>query len=477
MKKKVFLTVVLLVLGLGAMLGFRCYQQYQARFVWIGGVRYEKDIKILELPEGLPEDPEILLSFPALETLNLQGSGISAQEYDRVKQMLPAVQVLWEIPFQGDYCNMFAERLTITELSEADMELLPYFTRLRQIDAYACEDYAILSGLRARYPQVAVNYQIRIGEQSFDYSTEEITLCDADASRLEQVLPFFDDLKKVSFEGQLPEAEALCGLREAYPEVEFYWQVTVLGQIADISTTELDFSGMKLESAEEIVAAVPYLPNLEKVLMMECGLSNEQMAQLNADHQDVLFVWNVHLGQGMVLRSDATVFAPVLEWRKVYDRDLKNLRYCTELVLIDLGHMQISDVSFLEYMPEVRFLILADTNVSDLTPLSGLKKLQFLELFISPIRDYSPLLGCTALEQLNISGTYADIEPLKQMTWLKRLWHVMWHLTPEERIALAEALPNTLVRNPTSGSTGGGWRDCDLYYEMRDMMGLPYNVD
>ena len=53
--------------------------------------------------------------------------------------------------------------------------------------------------------------------------------------------------------------------------------------MADVFTTELDFSGIELESAEEIEAAVPYLPNLEKVLMLECGLTNDQMAQLNEE--------------------------------------------------------------------------------------------------------------------------------------------------------------------------------------------------
>ncbi len=477
MKMKKFLPVLLILLVLLAGLGFRRYRNYQARFVWLGEVRYEKITENLDLTGGLPENLTVLKEFSNLKQLDVRGTGIGVENYEELKSWFPDTRILWDIPFQGEYYPMTTECLSVTELSETDLGILDYFTQLRQIDAASCGEYAMLAELRARYPQLVVDYEIRIGGEAFAYSADQLVLADVDVKQLETVLPFFEKLSKVTLEGVLPAAEDLHRLRGQYPDVEFYWQVTVLGQTADIATTELDFSGIPLDSTEEIEAAAAYLPNLEKVLMLDCGLTNEQMAQLNERHSDVLFVWNVKLGQGMVLRSDATVFAPVLEWRKVYDRDLKNLRYCTELVLIDLGHMEITDVSFLEYMPELRFLILADTRVTDLTPLSGLKKLQFLELFISPIKDYSPLVGCTALEQLNISGTFADPTPLMQMTWLKRLWHVMGYMTPEQRSALIEALPNTLVQTPTHGSTGGGWRNCDLYYEMRDMMGLPYMVD
>ena len=332
----------------------------------------------------------------------------------------------------------------------------------------------MLATLRARYPHLDVNYQIRFGEEAHDYDVTRLTLQNADLAQLEKVLPFFEKLEEISLEGVLPEAEELCSFREKYPEKNVFWQVDVLGTVADVNTTELDFSGMQMTSTEELEAAVPYLPSLTKVLMLDCGLSNDQMAQLNEKYPDTLFVWNVKLGRGIVVRSDVTVFAPVIWNKTVTDKDLKNLRYCTEVEVIDLGHMKIHDVSFLNYMPNVRFLILADTQVSDLTPLEGLKKLQFLELFLSPIRDYSPLLGCTALEDLNLCGTYGDPEPLMQMTWLKRLWHMMRYISADERAALVEALPNTQVHTPYYESTADGWREGPLYFEMRDLMGMPY---
>jgi hypothetical protein len=159
----------------------------------------------------------------------------------------------------------------------------------------------------------------------------------------------------------------------------------------------------------------------------------------------------------------------------VRDSDLENLKYCTDIICLDLGHMPISDCSFLAYMPHMRYLILADTRVADISPIEGLKELVFLELFMSKVKDYTPLLGCTALEDLNISYTQGDPTVIGQMTWLKRLWWTGGGITNEQLDALLAALPDTLVKRPSVSSTGGGWRQGDHYYAMRDLLGMPYN--
>ena len=87
------------------------------------------------------------------------------------------------------------------------------------------------------------------------------------------------------------------------------------------------------------------------------------------------------------------------------------------------------------------------------------------------MKDYSPLLGCTALEDLNISNTHADKEPLLQMTWLKRLW---WAGVGAPLHEFREALPNTELMFGPDPSMGYGWRLGYLYFEMRDMLGAPY---
>ena len=86
------------------------------------------------------------------------------------------------------------------------------------------------------------------------------------------------------------------------------------------------------------------------------------------------------------------------------------------------------------------------------------------------------LVGLTSLEDLNIGTSSIDnIEPLLEMTWLKRLWLPgNIHISYEERNQLRAALPDTNVMFATNSSTGGGWRESPNYYTMRDLLGMGY---
>ena len=47
------------------------------------------------------------------------------------------------------------------------------------------------------------------------------------------------------------------------------------------------------------------------------------------------------------------------------NRQAYNLRYCEEVIAVDIGHMNVSDISFVEFMPNLEYLILAHTNWID----------------------------------------------------------------------------------------------------------------
>ena len=157
--------------------------------------------------------------------------------------------------------------------------------------------------------------------------------------------------------------------------------------------------------------------------------------------------------------------------------DVYNLRYLTELIALDLGHMEIHNCEFVRYMPHLKYLILADTEIVDFSPLADLKELIFLEVFMTSIQDYSPFLTMTALEDLNICYTYGDPEIIGQLTWLDRLW---WGQVQSSRIndaqrqALREKLPDTEIEYEPHSSTGAGWRTGQNYYDMRDIFGMGY---
>ena len=473
-KRHVCLLVSLAAVILICVLGFTGYRNYQNRFATLGEERYEKTITSIDLSGREIAYLTQLQAFSQLTQIDLRNTGLTPEEYDRVKGWFPDAQILWDIPFQGAYYDMHTTHLTVNSLAEQDLTILPYFTALESLDASECRDYALITAAVERFPDLEIRYGIWLGPESYPADTAQLVLSDVNLSELIEVLPYFTALERIEFQGILPPAQELLAFTAQHPDIECYWQVTVFDMVADVYTTELDFSGIPMTGTEEVAAAAEYLPNLTQVVMLDCGLGNDQMGALCQAYPDIFFVWYVKLGQGITVRSDITIFAPVKLHKIVFDGDLDGLRYCTKLVVIDLGHMFISDISFLQYTTELRFLILGDTRVTDLTHLSGLKKLQFLELFSINVTDFTPLQGCTALEDLNICGTVADCTPLHQMTWLKRLWHVMGHMSAQDRAALRSALPDTLVYEPIHGSTSDGWRTGYLYYEMRDLMGMPY---
>jgi hypothetical protein len=119
-----------------------------------------------------------------------------------------------------------------------------------------------------------------------------------------------------------------------------------------------------------------------------------------------------------------------------------------------------------------------EAKFSDITPIGTLKDLVYLEIFMNTIDDLSPLLNCTSLKHLNIGYTSGfDTSILKQFTHLERLWYPGNTMSKEEIDELKAALPDTLTHFPAAdpdGSTGAGWREADIYFEMRNIFKMHY---
>ena len=282
-------------------------------------------------------------------------------------------------------------------------------------------------------------------------------------------------LETVTLESCSDEA-LLLELMEALPQVRFLWDFEVYGIPVSTTTESLDLSGMTLTDTAELEEKLPYFYDLQKVDMCGCGLSNEEMDALNKRHMGTQFVWIVNIGSQIQLRTDETAFMPFNLGYQITDASCGNLKYCTSLVFMDLGHMSITKCDFLEYMPHMECLLLGDTAIEDLTPIGTLKELKYLEIFLTEATDFWPLLGCTALEDLNICYTpfSGDCSPLYRMTWLDRLWMAGNGLTLEEQNALSAALPATQIVFRSPSSTNKGWRMTPNYYRQRDAFGMLY---
>ncbi len=438
------------------------------------GKRYADDTQSLEITDISDWEIGTLAYFPNLETID----ATSCQAYDllvKLQETYPDVLVMYTVTIDGTPYSQDTERISVSSLTEEDAALLDYLPKLAAVDAQGCTDYAQLLSLQARRPEVDVRYTVTISGTDCPNTATEFSFPNPNISELTAQLGNLPGLKIVHLSESAASAEDLTRLAEAFPNIHFIWEKTVFGQLHTSDDTEFDFSNMEI-TVSDVETNMRYFPNAEKVIMSDCGIDNETMAAFREKMRSAYkVVWTVKV-TGQKVRTDDTIFHSSGRHVSLVDELSRDLYYCEDMIVVDVGHSQIKYIDWVKGMPNLKYLILADNWIKDITPISTCKNLVYLELFINDyITDISPLIGCTALEDVSVADTHVDLAPFAQMPWLKNLWANNCGATKEERELLTKSLPNTHIEFDHGFTTGGGWRELQNYYDMRDLMGLPYN--
>lgn len=459
------------------------------RILWdipIAGQSFDSTAESIALAEFSVEEAENFGYFENLKELDASG-GTSYAAYVAVEELLPDCDVRWSVALGSAYTKPEAEILELagSGVTAAElMEKLPYlpFAKTAKIDGadFSAEE---LAALREAYPDVAFEYELSVCGEAFSSGDKKISLAGrtVSADELISAADAFTALEEIDLrECGLGTAD-LIAIAEAYPGVFINAEAELYGAVFSTAAAEIDLSGIEIADTAPIEEALVLFPDLRKVIMSDCGISDEDMDALNRRHEDVQFVWTVHFSIYSV-RTDATAFCasnvPGYVAPKLTDSELAPIKYLTELEALDLGHMYYSDLSFLENMPKLRYLILVEANYRDISAIASLSELYYLEIFNNIIEDISPLLECKNLRHLNLGFTRGhDASVLGQMTWLERLWYPGSPLSQEEIAEIEAALPDTqtyFVIWDGDGSTGGGWREHESYFEMRDLFDMHY---
>lgn len=481
-KTKLIIAAALLVAVLaGIAYGVVRYQnekQYNETYIVIDGTEYLRSSTALDLSGTTLTEVEKLKELTALESLDLRATGITIEQYNELRGALPECDILWSVPFQGSWYDSDIMVLDVTTLSEADLDTIAYFTRLKAFRAVGCTDYEMLTLLMERYPHLNVTYGVVFsGETYFNYS-DSLKILNPDPAEFRAGIGYLPKVTSVTFEGELPPQEELLQLKLDYPQITFSFDFEVFGIAANTLDTFLDLSGIRFSDPAEVEAVLPYFYNLEQVDMVNCGLSNETMDALNKRYRDTKFVWTVKVCT-IYLRTDAIYFMPVkIGIGRANSDDCYNLRYCTDMQAIDIGHYGTVDLSFVEHMPNLKYLLVCDSYCTDLRPIGNCTSLEYIELQKCKATDLWPLTNLTNLRDLNLAEVpFADLTPLTQMTWLDRLWVPRNNLSSSSKQILAEALPNTLIIYESEGHTTSGYRYTPRYFEQRDILGMYYKTN
>lgn len=454
----------------------------------IGGYFYDCTASSITIDHLDIDDLELFLLFDDLKEIN----AVDADCYDSLQQLaalLPECTITRAVHI-GNLVISPSESVldlsSITPDSSVVMEKLRQFENLQQVILTGVTyDSEQQKALMDAYPDVIFQWNVTAAgktwlstETKLSYAGEAL-----DVDALIASAPMFYCVEEIDLTGCGCSIEELLAIQEAFPNTSIRTNLTLYGKEFSTDAELLDFSGISIKDTSQLEQAIPLMTNLKKVDMCDCGLSNEAMDALNKRHENVQFVWRIHFSV-YSLRTDATYFCasdlPSNGYvaMKMTDADLEPLKYCTDLIALDLGHMYYTDLSFLENMPNLKYLILVEARFHDISPIGKLKNLVFLELFVNTFTDLSPLLECPNLQYLNIGYTRGyDPSPLLEMTQLKMLWYPGNTMTDEMIAQIKEALPNTQIHMPhwdTDGSTGAGWRETDIYYEMRDIFKMHY---
>ena len=220
------------------------------------------------------------------------------------------------------------------------------------------------------------------------------------------------------------------------------------------------------------------LPNLQHVDMFSTRIKADRIKELTEQFPRIEFGWTMVIGDHDV-RTDISAFSTAHSdrSRRHSNEDFALLKYCKNLLALDIGHNGVTDLSFLYDLPNLKVLIVVDNKFQDLTPIASLHNLEYLEIFYNDVRDITPLAGLTKLLDLNICfNRIEDITPLYDMTWLKRLWVSQYNShnptikpDPASIEALRNALPDTQIDSTAKSSVGNYWRDHAHYTVLRQM--------
>ena len=299
----------------------------------------------------------------------------------------------------------------------------------------------------------------------------------------ETPVPYDQVLDEAERQGDLGEQIDLTGYRLTVRQIQdvtarcadrtVAWQLDVDGVPVTPDMTELDLSGHDLAGlGVDLYELFGMLPNLTRADICKTGFTNADYAALQDTFPDIRMIWEI-VWHHWTFRTDVVAFSTMKTCAQtffLYDEDAQYLRYCTDLVALDLGHNRVHDWSFLQYMPNLKILIAVDNQVKDLSWIQYTPKLEYLEFFVGYVTDLSFLQYTPNLKDLNISyNRVSDATYLYNLPNLERLWMEHTRIPYSDYQKLKETYPNAKIVRNGEGSIDQGWRTHERYYAMRSM--------
>lgn len=317
--------------------------------------------------------------------------------------------------------------------------------------------------LREAFPNAEISYKVCVSGNEIPLDSVSLDLSGytyADIDELVRELPKLENLESVNLvpedsvcnsEDSISESadglvtdtnytpENVRQLCEACPDVFFNWKFLLYGRVVSTGEERLEYvncSQIGDEGIDNFRRVLPSMGRLSYLLLDNCGTTSENMARLRDDFPEIKVVWRVWFGRyGQCGDGVWATYNCLTDAEKVWatgncrDDTTYDLRYCTDVRYLDMGHNVLTNIDFIGFMPKLEVCILSITYVEDLSPFANCPDLEFLELFRTYASDLSPLANCTKLEHLYVYDEHrvgiTDISPIMGLDNLKRFYCTM----------------------------------------------------
>lgn len=439
------------------------------------GKTYPSDTKSLTVTTLSAKDVTALDYLTKLQSVDAR----QCADYENLKALekrRPNVLVDYAVALGEESYDPSIQEITLRGIKEEELPRMDYLEELKTVTVQGGGDVGSLKALQSYCHGRGLELLVELGDERIDDRTAQVTAEGVTEEEL-ALLPLLENMSELKLINPQASAETVYSLQPAYPSVKVSWEIQIGGKTIPTDTVDVDLSTVKVESIEQVEKAMEYLPNVKTLFMGEQTISHDDMAAFRERVRDrYKVVWYIRLGKSNPIRTDITYFMPGRDCYRdnvtFTDATSYNIRYCEDLISVDVGHLGVKDVSWVAYLTNLEYLILAHTSVQYIDGIENCKKLKFLELDWSAIRTLDPLKGCTALEDLNIGNTWPDVSALKEMPWLKNIYMIFG--SGKDAYELSQALPDTHIVTTGTATVSSGWRRLPNYYAMRDALHANY---
>ena len=479
-------------------------------------------LKTLDMRGSTVTDFRPIQALKSLERLDIRENyAFDQREHDRLAEALPGCDIHWSVPVENRHFDSKAEyfdlspfKLSTTQLRELITTYpdtvfdykVPLYGKRYTTDVEALDlsgetpdagviDDALgllpavksvdirgekatsqtVSMLSDAHPEVYFMFTCDVpeGEMTTEDTAVKINGTYEDMMAYAAFIPYMPNLESIDATAIELTEEQLNSLGDIASSGKLRYTLSVYGRSCSSLATDLNWDNIPFTGVEEVEKYLARLPRLKRVSMCDCGLSEDEMGQLFDAHPEIKFIWWIEFGHYRV-RTDATAFTTALGTGNQYhydDETFEPIRYCTDLMMLDLGHNRITSIDNFTGLTKLKVLILADNRLTEISQITCFPDLEYVELFLNDITDVTPLTKLTKLKDLNIfhNPLYENHKVLRTMTWLERLWIGGCRLTPQDVKDLQKALPNTEISTIGQSSTGRGWRKHHRYDILKRM--------